>query len=186
MNDQFRDVRNEITVLKEQLGKYDHIANAVDDLKDTTKSLSDNLKKCEASIKMNNLIFLNIKENKPENFFETETAVRSFLCDSLELDAGDDVTFPIERAVRLGKKTETNNRQICVQFGRFKQRCAALKAFRQARTNNPEIFKKSVDKSAVFVKEDSSPEVQKNPVKTLSNLRKSYRTSRRERKYLLT
>ncbi|KAK6167710.1 hypothetical protein SNE40_021674 [Patella caerulea] len=30
-----------------------------------------------------------------------------------------------------------------------------------ARTNNPEIFKKSVDKSAVFVKEDSSPEVQK-------------------------
>ena len=147
------DIRKDLFNVTEELKET---KENIIDLKDENDQLRKKINKLEDQSRRKNLIFYDLEEDDKEDWATSEKKVRNVIKDSLKLN---EETIEIERAHRLGRKIEQNERAagqnrrprpVIVKFSRFKQCDTILQTAKQELRNKD---------SAIRVSEDYSQEV---------------------------
>ena len=93
------------------------------------------VEKQEAQSRQDNLIFYNVPQENKETWETSETKVRKFINDELEMNEKE---IMMERAHHLPSRRKVGRQPIIVKFSHYKDREAVLKTFRRKRKEKRE------------------------------------------------
>ena len=125
------------------------------DIIQTTKpswgiNIENKLVDLEDRSRRNNLRINRKKERKNETWEECEERMNCFLEEKLDIDTSE---IWIERAHRVGKKKNGQERQIVVQFNSYKNKLDILRNFKKLKGTNFSVFEDFSKETASIRKE---------------------------------
>ncbi|MEW8107368.1 MAG: hypothetical protein AB2801_20365, partial [Candidatus Thiodiazotropha endolucinida] len=152
-----KDLKKDNQHLKQQnerLSKQVYeLSNSVTKLEARAKESEKKNEQLEAQSRRDNLKFYGIEEDPKETWEQTETKLRTYLSDELQIDES---SIKIERAHRLSSKASP--RPIIAKFSFFKDKESILKTYRQKRKDrvNTETTEATGNTNNVDENEDST------------------------------
>ncbi|MEW8546814.1 MAG: hypothetical protein AB2693_25145 [Candidatus Thiodiazotropha sp.] len=124
LKQQNESLSNQVTVLNA----------SVSNLELRTKETERKNEQLEAQSRRENLKFYGIDDDKAETWDQSESKIREYLSNELELDVSN---MKIERAHRL--PSQSSPRPIIVKFSHFKDKDLVLKTYRQKRKEKQNV-----------------------------------------------
>ena len=145
-DEQLSTINNRLTAVESRLGN--NCINQVDVnlLKEQIVNLEFKVDELENRNRRDNLLFFGIDETGSETWSDTETKITDWIKGQLEVDVSD----KIERAHRIGQKTNGKVRPIIVKFSSFKTKEEVWKHKTKLKNSN---FRISEDFSAKIRKQ---------------------------------
>ena len=133
------------------------------DIIQTTKpswaiDIENKLVDLEDRSRRNNLRINGIKEGKNETWEEFEERVNCFLEEKLNIDTSE---IWIERAHRVGEKTNGQERQVVVLFNSYKNKLDILRNCKRLKGTNFSVFE-NFSKETASIRKEKWKEVPKN------------------------
>ncbi|XP_070564536.1 uncharacterized protein [Ptychodera flava] len=131
------ELKEEVSSLRKELERSyrncEKLAEENMNLKDSVSFLTRELDDMKGRMKRDNLLIYGIEQSPNETWEESESKVKSFISETLDLDGSN---FDFERVHRL-TNAKSRPQPIIAKFSRFKQREQVLQTSRRRLKNTP-------------------------------------------------